>query len=546
MKKKGFITVCSLIAVLVACVALFVGCFDKTPVDTTPKTYTIQYTDDAGTHQLTVTEGMPYSLNAVPMKDGYEFAGLYDAETGGTQYVSATGASLAPFSDGKNVVLFPQFKAKEYTVILDYQGAAVTGDRQLTVAYGSSLPTLPKDLKGEHKQFTGWYTKENCEGTQVADGYGLLPVVSVLNAANFDLSGEYIYLYAGFEIEKFTVTCHFGSGTENESLRIEYDTPVSGFVPKTRVDGKAPLTWSKTQGGEVYNGKVTENIDLYAVEYAPVIELDVNGGNQVYPVVARAGSTIVLPTPTKDLAKFNHWEDMQGNEYTDTTMPDKSISLKAVWQAKLVFDENGGSDVDDVSVAAGEKITLPMPEKEGFLFAGWYKADKEKYTSTTMPSAGMKLKAGWYKEKSTKVVKIKSTEVRGGNQGSGKPDTYYLCYEVDCGQYFKGTDEYYNVRIEANVKIKGAQNGSLYTAHINVYSQNQTSSSYLLEMLTFEDISDRYKDVQFTITETVNDNFYLSFWSTEDVKGDKYDRNYIYLSDFYFTMYYPDITYLYL
>ena len=61
--------------------------------------------------------------------------GLYDAEVGGTQYVSASGASLSPFNDGKNMVLFPQFKAKDYTVILDYQGAPVTGSRQLTASY---------------------------------------------------------------------------------------------------------------------------------------------------------------------------------------------------------------------------------------------------------------------------------------------------------------------------------------------------------------------------------------------------------------------------
>lgn len=404
MKKKGLLAI-ALSVVLACCIAVLGAC-EKQPEDTTPKEYTIQYTDDAGSHQITVTAGMPYSLDVVPERTGYIFIGLFDAEVGGTQYVSSSGASLSPFTDGKNMVLFPQFKAKDYTVVLDYQGATVTGERQLTVAYGSSLPELPKNLTLAHKEFVGWFTKANCEGVQVADTAGLIPLVSVLNEKNFNLSGEAVTLYAGFEAEKFTVTCFFEAGMDPEEIEVEYDTPVSKIVPKTRVDGKAPLTWSKTQGGEVWSGKVTDTMVLYAVEYAPVIELDSNGGNKVLAIVARAGSTVALPTPTKELAKFAYWEDMAGNKYTSTTMPSKSVSLKAVWQAKIELDENGGSDVDDISVAAGETITLPTPAKEGFIFAGWYTADRETYTATTMPSTGVALKAGWYKAKEKTITLI--------------------------------------------------------------------------------------------------------------------------------------------
>lgn len=407
MKKKGLLAI-ALSVVLACCIAVLGAC-EKQPEDTTPKEYTIQYTDDAGSHQITVTAGMPYSLDVVPERTGYTFIGLFDAEVGGTQYVSSSGASLSPFTDGKNMVLFPQFKAKDYTVVLDYQGATVTGERQLTVAYGSSLPELPKNLTLAHKEFVGWFTKANCEGVQVADTAGLIPLVSVLNEKNFNLSGEAVTLYAGFEAEKFTVTCFFEAGMDPEEIEVEYDTPVSKIVPKTRVDGKAPLTWSKTQGGEVWSGKVTDTMVLYAVEYAPVIELDSNGGSKVLAIVARAGSTVALPTPTKELAKFAYWEDMAGNKYTSTTMPSKSVSLKAVWQAKIELDENGGSDVDDISVAAGETITLPTPEKENFIFAGWYTAEKELYTSARMPAAGIRLKAGWYAVKKENIVLIKDS-----------------------------------------------------------------------------------------------------------------------------------------
>lgn len=405
MRRRCKTAICFIMAAAVSAAACFAGCsFGSDGGESTPKEYTVQYTDNAGTHRITVTDGMPYSIEAVPEKTGYEFTGLFDAETGGTQYVSASGASLKPFGNKKNIVLFPQFRAKEYNVILDYEGAEITGVRQVKATYGEALPELPNNLTLAHNTFTGWYTAENCGGVQVADRYGLVPLVSVVNENNFDLSRDNLNLYAGFEVEKYTVTCHYGTAAQSEQLLIAYDTPVSLIVPETRVDGKAPLTWSKTQGGEVFSDKITEACDLYAVEYAPVIEFDVNGGNKENGVVARAGTTVTLPVPEKDFSKFLRWEDARGNEYTATTMPSESITLKAVWQAKIVFDENGGEKVSDISKAAGENIVLPTPEREGYIFAGWYTADKDQYTATKMPSAGLALKAGWYKEKTEKIM----------------------------------------------------------------------------------------------------------------------------------------------
>ena len=391
MKNKVLVTL--LVALtIIPMMFCFVACDLKSGQ---PKEYVIQYTDDAGLHEITVKHNQLFSIEDIPQKEGYTFDGLFDAEVGGTQYVSAKGTSLAAFTDKKNMVLYPQFKPIEYTVILDYQGAQVTGSRQLTVAYDSSFPELPKNLLLEHKNFVGWYTKPNCEGVQIADQYGLIPLVSVLNGENFDISATTFYLYAGFDVEKINVTCCFENG-ETEVVQVDYDTPVSQIVPQKRVNGKAPLTWSKSQNGEIFNGTITSETVLYAVEYAPVIELDSNGGSKVTPIVAREGSTIALPIPTKELAEFVCWKDMQDNVYTSTTMPSSSISLKAVWQAKLVFDENGGTDVDDISAPVGTSITLPVPVREGYDFAGWYTKSGEAYMSTTMPSEGVMLYAKYY------------------------------------------------------------------------------------------------------------------------------------------------------
>lgn len=104
------------------------------------------------------------------------------------QYVNSDGGALALFSDNKNLLLFPRWAAKEYTLVLDYQGAEVTAERQLSVSYGSKLTSLPVGLKMENKKFVGWYTEPNKKGVRVADEYGVVPGNDMVSERNFDIS----------------------------------------------------------------------------------------------------------------------------------------------------------------------------------------------------------------------------------------------------------------------------------------------------------------------------------------------------------------------
>ena len=546
--KKSFIAKMSalLASIMLVCVAL-TGCFEgggggTTDPDLTPKEYTIQYSDDAGTHTLTVTEGMPYSLESVPYKYGYEFLGLYDAQTGGTQYVAANGASLSPYKDKENKVLFPQFKPIDYTVILDYGDAKVTGDRSLTVAYNESIPELPKNITLEHNEFTGWYTEAGGKGTQVADAYGNLPLVSVLNEENFKLDeSKRVYLYAGFELETYTVTFIFDDEMPSEEMKVPYNTPISQVVPKTRNNKKeAGFKWSKNKDGDIFNGNVTDDIVLYVKEWAPVIELNGNGAD-VTPIVAKAGTTISLPTPTKPLAKFLRWEDENGQTKELTTMPATSITLNAVWQGKIEFDENGGMDVDDISKPAGESISLPTPTKEGYLFAGWYTADKEQYTQTKMPSAGVALKAGWY------VVKYYNKVMYGQDtsyEPSGSSNEEFLAEKlyIDLSDILSA-DFYGEIKISAHlaVKIYSGWDSDVESIRLSFYSQESTSSSYLLYSKTFEHRqTNSYKDYSFDMQFKLNGNkIYCSRYTSMN------PGNYA-IKDYYLNITYPDTTYLYL
>lgn len=535
MKRKILIiTVCTIVLIML-CVFGMSGCsiFGSDSDKSEPGTYTIQYTDDMGLHQISVTEGELYNIETIPEREGYTFDGLYSAEVGGTQYVSAKGLSVSAFTDNKNMVLYPRFTAKSFTVILDYQGAPVVGNRQITVSYNSSLPELPKTLELEHQEFLGWYTEKNCGGTQIADPYGLVPVVSVVNNNTFDLSGEYIYLYAGFTAEKVTVTCCFESGIASEDIEVEYGTPVSQVVPETRVDGKVPLTWSKTRGGEVFSGKITEDVVLYAIEYAPVIEFDTNGGEAIVGMVARAGTVIALPTPVKARYAFNGWYTNEGVEFTKTTMPSQSLKLIAKWNPMLIFNERGGEDVSDVSGAPGDKITLPETTKDGYIFAGWYTEDGEAYDTASMPENSINLEARYYKVCEKTIVCISENEYifsRWANPGYVMTtERKYVTLDL--------TDIYQLgvTKVKIAVHYTGYGNGE--TATMYWYSKKEASDAYKLWVYSDSVVEAKNNYEHTTEISIDNGKLYATFCSG--------NGEWTYWSNMWVEVEYPDYSQLY-
>lgn len=554
--KNKFLSVISIaVSMLLICVVFFAGCFfNRDTGDATMNRYMIQYTDDEGTHQITVYDGMSYTLTDIPTKHGYTFLGLYDSQVGGIQYISSSGSSIAPFTDKKNLVLYPQFKAKDYTVVLDYQGAAVTGSRQLTVSYNSSITDLPKNLIIEHKNFAGWFTEKNCEGTQVADKYGSIPIVSILNDNNFDLSGASITLYAGFEIEKHTVTFCFEDGVETEEIYVEYNTPISQVISKTRKNGFAPLTWSKTQGGSVWNGKVTNDMTLYVVEYAPVIEL--NDGTSVKEIVARAGDVVLLPAPQNALSEFMYWINEDGKKITQITMPEKCIKLSAVWRNSIVFNSNGGSEVDIISGMAGDSITLPKPTRDGYTFAGWYTDNEVKYNNTFMPDESICLTAGWYKDTSYKVTVVGSSSYQLTARNTPNKLYAFDLYE-QLGINFQETPE--NVQLQLSFQSEHNRVGAGYifnpnktvTAGITCYvmsSENQNSSStYYQHSFGSNAIIDSYQGRELKTEFNLSSRYlYILFTAYKESDSTDLANPSVYIKNAVLTISYPDTSKLYL
>ena len=233
------------------------------------------------------------------------------------------------------------------------------------------------------------------------------------------------------------------------------------------------------------------------------------------------------------------------------TMPAQSITLKAVWQAKLVFDENGGTEVSDISKAAGESLELPVPEKEGFIFAGWYTADKEKYEAKTMPSMGIALKAGWYTAMNKTITLVENNMdkklIVDSNVLSVKNRL-----KVDLSDIFSNINNN-GVEIAYIVNFKW---GNTYQycksdGQIALYEGSDLNSSYQLchKTLSHSDEYDTYiRETMSGVSIIHNNVLYLYYAGKGDLhislSGGYGDDTAFY--DIYIQLLYPDTTKLYL
>ena len=82
--------------------------------------------------------------------------------------------------------------------------------------------------------------------------------------------------------------------------------------------------------------------------------------------------------------------------------------LRALWQAHVVFDTDGGSPVDQVEVDEGDTLKEPTPPtKSGYRFAGWLGPDGKPYDFKAPVKGDMKLKAQWKEAPSPSAEYVK-------------------------------------------------------------------------------------------------------------------------------------------
>ena len=330
MKRNKTILILTVACALLLCAVLLSACGnnDVPPKDDT--IYTIQYTDESGTHKVEVKTGEAFAFDAVPTKVGYNFAGLFDSKVGGTQYTDNFGASIMVFTDKKNMILFPQFTPIEYSVILNFGGAEHSNYASFyEVDYDSEIPALPCNITNNQMSFVGWFTEPDGKGVQVADASGFIAKKNILNQTNYDISLTEINLYAHFTYDDCNVSIVLPDGNVINKT-VAYDSAIDQLEVPVGNQYVVRFTTDYQRFNE-FTGRITEDIRLYVV-LGYRIAFDTQTNLKVDSIYAIAGEKVELPIPTgRKYDQFLGW-DYNGQTYNGTfEMPQDNITMTAKW-----------------------------------------------------------------------------------------------------------------------------------------------------------------------------------------------------------------------
>lgn len=388
-----------------------------------PYTYTVQFDINAPESELNeknasgsmkdeaFSYGVAKALDPNKFKrNGYVFAGWSldkDAELpdyADEQIISADLLEKRNNIHG-NVTLYAVWK-KTFEITYETYGGTIGDSARTSYDYGDQVYSLPQEVTKAGYTFEGWY--EDAAYKKKAK-----------NIAKKS-SGDKTF-YAKWKPLSYKLVFD-GNGSDAGKMKeqsMQYDTPAAlrenSFVRK----GYRFTGWSQTAGGiaaytdqEAVNILPTvnnEKITLYAVweETSYRITYETNGGtlteaeeNTCYKYDEE--NAFSLPVPVRDRYEFMGWyrdpqlkkavTDISKGSYGD-------LSLYAKWKLKddvmeffVSYETNGGTIADNAldyitsySYSTTETHELPIPERDGYVFAGWYRDAFFKTKVTKIP-----------------------------------------------------------------------------------------------------------------------------------------------------------------
>jgi uncharacterized repeat protein (TIGR02543 family) len=340
------------------------------------ETYRIYFYPNGGSLpylNTTVNKDELFSDFPTPTRTGYSFDGWYNNYNLATPIYYTTGQSN----------LYAKWTPNSYAVHFEANGGKVSTTVK-NVNYDSTYGELPTPTRKGHL-FLGWYT-------QKVGGYKVAPATTMNETKN-------ITLYAQWSGAAVTISYDSNGGSAiNSTKTVYYGQAYGGFPTPTRIGYSFEGWASEISEGTLINAtSIVENEDahtLYAqwLPITPTVTLHPVGGTvlengikvNISSVIKTYGETYgLLPVPTKTGYIFDGW-------FTSTTGNDKiteqtivtatsTITLYAHWKAVenvVTFHPMGGvlqNDSKTLKVTYdGLYGTLPIPEKTGYTFLGWF------------------------------------------------------------------------------------------------------------------------------------------------------------------------------
>ena len=337
--------------------------------------YSVSYVLGGGTNaennptSYTIESGA-ITLTA-PTREGYTFAGWYDAEENGNLVTEIAAGSTG------NITLYARWTANEFTVTFEANGGTLAeGEGSQSVVYGGTA-TAPAALTREGYVFVGWFA----ESSETAFDF------STAITADIELTAKW-------ELAKYSVSYVLGGGTNAENNPTSY-TIESGAITLT-APTREGYTFAGWYDAEENGNLVTEiaagstgNITLYARWTANefTVTFEANGGTLAEGEGSQSvvyGATATAPAaPTREGYVFVGWY-AEGSEtaFDFSTAITADIELTAKWELakySVSYVLGGGTNAENnptsYTIESGA-ITLTAPTREGYTFAGWYDAEE--------------------------------------------------------------------------------------------------------------------------------------------------------------------------
>ena len=209
---------------------------------------------------------------------------------------------------------------------------------------------------------------------------------------------------ASWEIITYTVSYNLNGGTNAQSNPATYTVEDEITLAAPTKTGYTFTGWSN--GGAIElgsTGEKTFTASWTPIEYA--IHYNLNGGTnaQSNPATYTIEEAVALAAPTRTGYTFIGWTWQEQIEpQLSVTIPigtHENKSYAANWEANtyvLTFNANGGVvDIASKTVTYDDAYTLPVPERVGYTFTGWYEDSTEIEDGTWLYTAGKALTAHW-------------------------------------------------------------------------------------------------------------------------------------------------------
>ena len=233
----------------------------------------------------------------------------------------------------------------------------------------------------------------------------------------------------------YTITYDANDGTSapaTQTKAVGQSITLSEEIP-TR-PGYTFLGWSSSSSattityhpGDTYATEA--DLTLYAVWESKTYTITYyDGSGTPIEITVEGGGEITLPidTPLREGYDFFGWstspDDAEAMYRPGDAYPGGTVTLYAVWkiqQFTVTFDSAGAGDIMPITVDYGSTIPdLPLPERYGLAFRGWFTAENRKITSDSIITSALFLTAHW--SEPTQMILPSDTEVIEGEAFAG-------------------------------------------------------------------------------------------------------------------------------